>query len=165
MNYNQSSEMGKFKRATRGLVFLEDSVPAECSMACQVFDQGSFEEDLNHNYVGQLHAQEGDLASDLRSYYIDADEKHSQSVYQHQVQQESLFVNLMNHPDMNCKLFSEKAVSPKHLNLLQGQVDSYMFKFAYMMLVTGQTLPEHFDLEVLERDFVNPYNTHAKWKV
>lgn len=55
MNYNQSSEMRKFKRATRGLVFLEDNVPAECSMAWQVFDQTSFEEDLNHNYVGQLH--------------------------------------------------------------------------------------------------------------
>ena len=113
---------------------MEDNVPPECSMACQVFDQRSFEEDLNHNYVGQLHSQEGDSAADLRSYYIDADEKYSQSAYQHQVQQESLFVNLMNHPEMNCKPASEKAVSPKHLHLLQGQIKRYMFKFAYMTL-------------------------------
>ena len=54
---------------------------------------------------------------------------------------------------------------PQRCKVLSQQIEAIVYKFIYMILLAGKTLPLDGDIQEIRRDFVDLYNSKANWRV
>jgi len=174
------TDFTSFKKTIMGLEFQEDVVPPHCSLVLQLVetftarssadfhnysDSKSYLPDDRLNYFGQLHFSDGQIRSDLRNAFLALNETDYAQVRIMQNNMDNNFKNLLLSEQFGSYESVDYVSSHVKIQVLENQIDSLMLKVFYMILLAGRTFPKSMSMAQLHREFVQPYNSRAAWRI